>query len=306
MSPDMLPDMLPDGQDQQTPDDARTARRRARRELGLYFALVFAITWGIAAALLLIPRETAAVIGPIKTLNASWPYYLAVYAPTVAAAIAAFAFGGWRGLIALARRFARPFAPVWALIAVGLAPASFLLAGALERLLTPGRPPFIDVHAIALTAPVMAATSFVLIGDPGGFGEETGWRGYALPRLLRLINPLAAAIALGVVWAIWHIPAFFAQGLAQSQLDFGWFALGVVSMSVVMTFLFVNANGNVFVSGVAPHLVFNLMIDAHAFVRDVAKVEGLVTAVIALALIVGAGPSLRGWRVAWIPVDAAA
>ena len=38
-----------------------------------------------------------------------------------------------------------------------------------------------------------------------GFGEEFGWRGYLLPKLLPLGKPLAYT-TLGIIWGLWHAP----------------------------------------------------------------------------------------------------
>jgi len=38
-----------------------------------------------------------------------------------------------------------------------------------------------------------------------GFGEEFGWRGYLLPKLMPL-GKLKAYFILGVVWGLWHLP----------------------------------------------------------------------------------------------------
>jgi membrane protease YdiL (CAAX protease family) len=39
----------------------------------------------------------------------------------------------------------------------------------------------------------------------GATGEEPGWRGFALPRLLERYSPLKAGIVLGLMWSFWHL-----------------------------------------------------------------------------------------------------
>jgi hypothetical protein len=41
------------------------------------------------------------------------------------------------------------------------------------------------------------------------FGEEYGWRGYLLPRLLPL-GEIRASLILGPIWSLWHLPVLLA------------------------------------------------------------------------------------------------
>ena len=42
-------------------------------------------------------------------------------------------------------------------------------------------------------------------------GEETGWRGFAQPRLQVRFNPLTAGMIVGLLWGVWHLPLWRAE-----------------------------------------------------------------------------------------------
>jgi membrane protease YdiL (CAAX protease family) len=47
----------------------------------------------------------------------------------------------------------------------------------------------------------------------GGINEECGWRGFALPRLQSRYPVIVAALIVGFLWALWHLPLDIGQGV---------------------------------------------------------------------------------------------
>jgi CAAX protease family protein len=65
----------------------------------------------------------------------------------------------------------------------------------------------------------------------GGGQEEFGWRGYALERMETCFGAWFGNLALGVIWACWHIPLWFIPGTSQQSMSFPGFILLTVGLS---------------------------------------------------------------------------
>jgi uncharacterized protein len=94
----------------------------------------------------------------------------------------------------------------------------------------------------------------------GGLNEEVGWRGFALPRLQSLHGPLVGSLILGPLWASWHLPLFFAPfwNTPPTILNMGLFLVRATCLTIVMTWLFNNTRGSVFMTILA-HTANNTM-----------------------------------------------
>ena len=88
--------------------------------------------------------------------------------------------------------------------------------------------------------------------------EEIGWMGFALPRLQEKYGPLMASVVLGVLWALWHLPAYFgstqvvADKVGLGELDRLLYLLPLLMLlaiftRIVMTWLFNSAMGSVII-----------------------------------------------------------
>ena len=78
------------------------------------------------------------------------------------------------------------------------------------------------------TPPAIATTSdklgLLLLGLGIGLGsspffEELGWTGVAVPELRKRFGVLATGLLMGMLWGVWHFPAFSATGRASGSLS---------------------------------------------------------------------------------------
>lgn len=90
----------------------------------------------------------------------------------------------------------------------------------------------------------------------GPLGEELGWRGYLLPRLVPELGLVGAALVVGVVWALWHLP-LWAFDTPQAEIPFWVFFVSCVCFSLVMTALW-HAGGGALGPMVLFHLLANV------------------------------------------------
>ncbi len=79
-------------------------------------------------------------------------------------------------------------------------------------------------------------------------GEETGWRGYALPRLQARFGPWWASLTLGLLWGCWHLPLFLIPDTTQYGLVFPAFVLASIGYSVIYTCLYNRSQGSVLIA----------------------------------------------------------
>jgi membrane protease YdiL (CAAX protease family) len=126
-------------------------------------------------------------------------------------------------------------------------------------------------------------------------GEEYGWRGYLLPRLLPL-GEVKAALVVAAIWAPWHLPLLLVglnYGGKNPFAVLGFMLALAAALSLLLTRLFVIAGGSVLVTAVA-HASFNAFGDrlsdadhlvTNPFLGGVGGVVGLaVMAIAALAI----------------------
>lgn len=129
---------------------------------------------------------------------------------------------------------------------------------ALAYLLYGDRPSLAMIRTEPHFIPLLAL--FVLTGGP--IAEELfGLRGFALPRLLKRFNPLISSIIIGFYFGAWHLIEFFRPGSSQYAIGLGFYPLFIVSeiaQSIMMTWMYLRSQRNLFVAGIFFHLTMNM------------------------------------------------
>ena len=179
----------------------RGAQLQARRGLAIYFALLVPLSAVFEALMIL--------------QNLSW-FWVLMWVPAAASVIArlvlhegfsdvSFRVGGRRGWNAVG--FALIFPILVGLVAYGAAwttglvrfsPQPMSLAAPFLAESTP--PVLVFVINVAL-----AATVVTIFSVRTAAGEEIGWRGYMLTRLIDAGVPMPVFVS-GVIWGLWHVP----------------------------------------------------------------------------------------------------
>jgi membrane protease YdiL (CAAX protease family) len=93
------------------------------------------------------------------------------------------------------------------------------------------------------TAPGAAALlgQFAVVLLWVGLGEEPAWRGYALPGLLATHRVLAAALVVGLIHTVWHLPLF---GVEYDLANGVPWALSVFCVSIVTAWMWLHTGGS--------------------------------------------------------------
>ena len=200
------------------------------RQFAIFFAIAFAYTWLVEAGMILMHLRIEFSI-------------LATLGPTIGALVAQrLAFGNYRAC-RLSVSWGRTLGAAAAGIALVMVSFDVLPALAIVNAR--------DLHWTALISFSVYNYS-TLLGGP--IFEEPGWRGFALPRLQAEFGPLPAALALGVIWAAWHLPMFWYPG--WTSLPMWQYFLMVVALSVMMSFA-ANLAGFGVIAPILIHGVFN-------------------------------------------------
>lgn len=233
------------------PTGARTALRTATRQFLVWFAVLIVITGGCVIWL----RHDHVNIFE----GFAWQERPIGYSPLLAALVTIVLWRGQRARQLGASLIHWRVGARWYLLVI-VFPLLLLLASHLIVDLIQGTP----LH--------WPATQWLAVfGHLGGlfsgsFGEEPGWRGFALPLLQKRLGVLKASIILGLIWGIWHLNAELttAHPLATFLEGAPKAIIRMVATAVLYGWLFEKTGGSLPVVMLA-HAGHNIAVDVMPF-----------------------------------------
>ena len=224
-----------------------------RHALISYFMIAYMVSWSFEIPLALIQQRMISVQIPM------WLHYLAALGPISGALIMTSLTEGRSGLGNLVARIFKwrvdiRYHAFAILVPVGL----FAFGCILNRIITGAWPNLRllgEVDYLPYLAPLGALGLWLATF---GLGEETGWRGFALPHLQKTRSATVSTLILGILWACWHLPMFFYRDtyMKMGIMGFPMLALSLIFAAMIFTWLYNSTNGSLWIV-IIFHAVFN-------------------------------------------------
>lgn len=253
---DQVPSMVVDGQERSDQNHTRS--------LLVFFLLAYGLSWLVHVPMALANQ------GVIEVQLPAGLHFTGAYGPLIAALLVTAWQTGRPGVRELFARVTRwRVGAGWLLLAIFSPALAFLAAAAVTRLVS-GVWPFDQFGAISELPGLNWLGGWLVWTLTFGLGEETGWRGFALPRLQASRSARTATLILGLVWAGWHLPQFFYNYSDVSPFGMAAFLVSILSGALVLTFFYNSTGGSILVA-VLWHGALN---------TAVAGADGLVAALV--------------------------
>jgi uncharacterized protein len=205
------------------------ARAQLRRQLTVYFLTTFAISWGIFGSALAFGLARSPVV------------ILGVWGPTLSAILITAMFYGSAGLKRFFGRFDARQGLKWFLPLLGF----FLFIGFAGRFIG-SVAAGIEFDPVFWGWPWVAQVMVMQLLIPG-FGEEFGWRGFALQRLQQLMTPFRATLLIAFFHLLWHAPTYW-LGQGMHNVPAIWAVFFLLPWTVLFTWAYNRSKGSILVS----------------------------------------------------------
>ena len=192
---------------------------------------------GVAWFLGLTAAVTAGAVAASGSVPSLVPFLLVLGPAAIALSLAWREGGGALGRL-LRSAVARPADRRWYLVL--LLPVAWALGVVVVSIALGAAPagPFDGAAPSSFIVPLVVIVP--------AFAEELAWRGYALPRAMRVMSPLAACLLLGLPWAAMHVVLHLPGGVNAGAAI--WPAVvSVLAYSVILGWVYLGTGGSVLI-----------------------------------------------------------
>jgi uncharacterized protein len=210
------------------------------------------------------------------------PYHHAFGAlgPLLAGIIFAVKENGERGFTGMINSMFNPKGKLVCLIIAILGPFLIVLIAIFANSFMSSSPVNFGGIGVSKEFPEFSFFSFFIYNLVSfGMGEETGWRGYALPALQKKFNPFWASLILAIGWALWHWPLFlYRPGYTEMGLSgiAGWF-MSLVTGSILLTWMY-NRSKSILVCAFF-HATIDIVFTSDIASPDVMNIVGAIVTI---------------------------
>jgi membrane protease YdiL (CAAX protease family) len=173
-----------------------------------YFSATIIITWIVWLPALLIRNYELVVPIPYDVF-----IKIGSFVPTLVALFLIYKYDGSEGIRLICRSLINFRIRIEWLFFIFLVLPGVLIASYVILRISGGNLPRMGIDPRFIPIAFLYVLIFL-----GPLGEEIGWRGFALKRILRNTPPIQAAIFVGTIWSIWHLPLFLINGTTQNAL----------------------------------------------------------------------------------------
>lgn len=253
-----------------------------RYPLVSFFVLAYGFSWAYWIPLALAGVRTAP--------GSSSTHEPGLLGPALAAFIVTGLTKGRAGVVALAKRLVLISRPTSRFLIYSLSPLMFLALALVAALVMHAPLPLVSEFAIYSGLPPLGLPAVLLLVLLfNGFGEEAGWRGFALEPLQRRFGPVSGTLTLAALWAGWHTPAFFVvetYRIMTVPMIIGGFGLGICAGAIVLSRIAQRTDGSV-LGAALWHALYNMTSATAASRGVIAAVTTTCVMVWAMVLLVG-------------------
>lgn len=218
-----------------------------------YFILTYVITWSIWSPIVASAQGWT-------DWNVPYPlYYLGSFGPTVSAFVMTALTEGRTGIHNLLSRMLKWRVEFRYYVFAVLAPIALFIVAVLVNRMMIGAWSDLNLLGQPDYLPYLGPLGVLALWFlTYGLGEETGWRGFALPHLQKDRSAASATLILAMLWACWHLPAFFFRDtyVELGLLGFPMFAFMMIFSTMVFTWLYNSTQGSIFIV-ILFHAIFN-------------------------------------------------